>query len=75
MSHSKIFVILLFLVSFQHSIQADTEPEEIYFNYQKTFNLTGDKYYTIKYSEMIAEIMPHFDNPTVYPEKGCLWFL
>jgi len=30
---------------------------------------------TIKYPEMIAEIMPHFDNPTVYPEKGCLWFL
>ena len=30
---------------------------------------------TIKYPEMIAEIMPHFDNPTVYPEKECLWFL
>ena len=30
---------------------------------------------TIKYPEMIAEIMPHFDSPTVYPEKGCLWFL
>lgn len=30
---------------------------------------------TIKYPEIIAEIMPHFDNPIVYPEKGCLWFL
>lgn len=30
---------------------------------------------TIKYPEMIAEIMPHFDTPTVYPEKNCLWFL
>ena len=30
---------------------------------------------TIKYPEMIAEIMPHFDNTIVYPEKGCLWFL
>ncbi len=30
---------------------------------------------TIKYPEMIAEIMPHFDNPIVYPEKECLWFL
>ena len=30
---------------------------------------------TIKYPEMIAEMLPHFDNPTVYPEKNCLWFL
>ena len=30
---------------------------------------------TIKYPEMIAEIMPHFDSPTVYPSKDCLWFL
>lgn len=30
---------------------------------------------TIKYPEMIAEIMPHFDSQAVYPEKECLWFI
>ncbi len=30
---------------------------------------------TIKYPEMIAEIMPHFDSPTAYPGKNGLWFL
>lgn len=30
---------------------------------------------TIKYPEMIAEIMPHFDDQTVYPDKRSLWFL
>lgn len=30
---------------------------------------------TIKYPEMIAEIMPHFESQIVYPEKDCLWFL
>ena len=30
---------------------------------------------TIKYPEMIAEIMPHFNDPTVYTENNCLWFL
>lgn len=30
---------------------------------------------TIKYPEMIAEIMPHFNDPTVYLDKKCLWFL
>lgn len=30
---------------------------------------------TIKYPEMIAEMLPHFDSPTVYPDKDCLWFL
>ena len=30
---------------------------------------------TIKYPEMIAEIMPHFSDPTVYVENRCLWFL
>ena len=30
---------------------------------------------TIKYPEMIAEIMPHFEDKTVYIENNCLWFL
>lgn len=30
---------------------------------------------TIKYPEMIAEIMPHFNDPTVYIDNKCLWFL
>ncbi len=30
---------------------------------------------TIKYPEMIAEIMPHFNDRTVYTESNCLWFL
>lgn len=30
---------------------------------------------TIKYPEMIAEIMPHFSDKTVYAENNCLWFL
>lgn len=30
---------------------------------------------TIKYPEMIAEIMPHFDNRTIYTDNNCLWFL
>ena len=30
---------------------------------------------TIKYPEMIAEIMPHFDNPTAYSDQRSLWFL
>lgn len=30
---------------------------------------------TIKYPEMIAEIMPHFTDKTVYSESNCLWFL
>lgn len=30
---------------------------------------------TIKYPEMIAEIMPHFDSPTIYPNSKSLWFL
>lgn len=30
---------------------------------------------TIKYPEMIAEIMPHFNDKTVYTESNCLWFL
>lgn len=30
---------------------------------------------TIKYPEMIAEIMPHFEDKTVYADSNCLWFL
>ena len=30
---------------------------------------------TIKYPEMMAEIMPHFDNPTAYCDNRSLWFL
>lgn len=30
---------------------------------------------TIKYPEMIAEIMPHFTDKAVYIESNCLWFL
>nr|WP_297655712.1 hypothetical protein [uncultured Prevotella sp.] len=30
---------------------------------------------TIKYPEMIAEIMPHFESPTIYPDSKSLWFL
>lgn len=30
---------------------------------------------TIKYPEMIAEIMPHFTDKTVYTESNYLWFL
>lgn len=30
---------------------------------------------TIKYPEMIAEIMPHFDDKTVYVKSNALWFL
>ena len=30
---------------------------------------------TIKYPEMIAEIMPHFNDRTVYTENKSLWFL
>ena len=30
---------------------------------------------TIKYPEMIAEIMPHFNDRTIYTESKCLWFL
>lgn len=30
---------------------------------------------TIKYPEMIAEIMPHFSDKAVYIESNCLWFL
>lgn len=30
---------------------------------------------TIKYPEMIAEIMPHFESPTVFADSKCLWFL
>ena len=30
---------------------------------------------TIKYPEMIAEIMPHFEDKTVYIDSNCLWFL
>lgn len=30
---------------------------------------------TIKYPEMIAEIMPHFDDPTAYIDNRSLWFL
>ena len=30
---------------------------------------------TIKYPEMIAEIMPHFNDKAVYTENNCLWFL
>ena len=30
---------------------------------------------TIKYPEMIAEIMPHFTDKTIYAESNCLWFL
>lgn len=30
---------------------------------------------TIKYPEMIAEIMPHFKDKTVYTESNYLWFL
>lgn len=30
---------------------------------------------TVKYPEMIAEIMPHFNDRTVYTESNCLWFL
>lgn len=30
---------------------------------------------TIKYPEMIAEIMPHFDDPTAYSDNRSLWFL
>ena len=30
---------------------------------------------TIKYPEMIAEIMPHFTDKTVYTKSNCLWFL
>ena len=30
---------------------------------------------TIKYPEMIAEIMPHFNDCTIYTESKCLWFL
>ena len=30
---------------------------------------------TIKYPEMMAEIMPHFDDPTAYCDNRSLWFL
>lgn len=30
---------------------------------------------TIKYPEMIAEIMPHFEDKTIYAESNSLWFL
>lgn len=30
---------------------------------------------TIKYPEMIAEIMPHFNDPTVHIDDHCLWFI
>ncbi len=30
---------------------------------------------TIKYPEMIAEIMSHFRDKTIYPDNHCLWFL
>lgn len=30
---------------------------------------------TIKYPEMIAEIMPHFNDKTVYTNSNCSWFL
>ena len=30
---------------------------------------------TVSYPSMIAEIMPHFDNPTIYTNANCLWFL
>ena len=30
---------------------------------------------TIKYPEMIAEIMPHFEDRTIYTDNNCLWFL
>ena len=30
---------------------------------------------TIKYPEMIAEIMPHFDDSTTYSDNRSLWFL
>lgn len=30
---------------------------------------------SIKYPEMIAEIMPHFEDKTIYIESNCLWFL
>lgn len=30
---------------------------------------------TIKYPEMIAEIMPHFNNQAIYPKQNSLWFL
>ena len=30
---------------------------------------------TIKYPEMIAEIMPHFEDHTIYTDNNCLWFL
>jgi hypothetical protein len=30
---------------------------------------------TIKYPEMIAEIMPHFDDPTAFADNRNLWFL
>ena len=30
---------------------------------------------TIKYPEMIAEIMPHFDDKTIYTQSKSLWFL
>lgn len=30
---------------------------------------------TIKYPEMIAEIMPHFNDQAVYPDNRSLWFL
>lgn len=30
---------------------------------------------TIKYPEMIAEIMPHFEDKTIYTDSNSLWFL
>lgn len=30
---------------------------------------------TIKYPEMIAEIMPHFEDKTIYTDNNCLWFI
>ena len=30
---------------------------------------------TVSYPAMIAEIMPHFDNPGIYTDANCLWFL
>ena len=76
MSQSKIYLTLLFLLSLQHLIQADTEPEIISFNYKKSFNITGDKYFKINYSQTDLGEMIYLSITTrgaVYNTPGFLY--
>ena len=51
MSNLRNIFTLLLIISLQNLIITQTEPESIPINYSKSFNLNGDKYFIINYSD------------------------